>query len=182
MVTGSDKERHLAGCSALLSGSQESSIDPTAPGMRQAAFWVYVRQCLYNACVYQVTPNVNLKRMLSEIPPAPDHLTELRSETGWANWATWLCATVVDFAFGSDKQEHSQRVQKWQDLSLAIENWRAHRPATFEPIWASETGEVPDMPFPEIRFAADWHGRICMGSVFFDRTNCLQSWPLVFTI
>lgn len=158
MVTGSDQERHLAGCSALFSGSQESCLDPSAPGLRQAAFWVYVRQCLYNACVYLVTPNVNLKHVLLEIPAASDHLSELRSETGWANRATWMCANVVDFAFGSDKQEQSQRLQRWRELSFAVEDWRARGPATFEPLFAYEAGDSPDTPFPERLFTADHHG------------------------
>ncbi|KAK5280656.1 hypothetical protein LTR40_006034, partial [Exophiala xenobiotica] len=49
MVTGSDQEQHLTGCSALIRASQPSSIDPSSPTLRQAAFWVYVKQCLYNA-------------------------------------------------------------------------------------------------------------------------------------
>lgn len=159
MATGSDQERHLAGCSALFNGSQESRIDPTAPGLRQAAFWVYARQCLYNSSVYSVTPNVNLKHVLLEIPVAFDHISELRSETGWANYATWLCANVMDFAFGSDKQELSQRLQKWHDLSVAVEDWRARRPTTFQPLYASEAGESGSgTPFPEYLFTADHHG------------------------
>ncbi|KAJ5438121.1 uncharacterized protein N7458_009119 [Penicillium daleae] len=67
MVTGSDQERHLAGCLALLRASQGREVDPSAPRLRQAAFWVYMRQCLYNACVHQQAPNVDLNLVL--IPP-----------------------------------------------------------------------------------------------------------------
>ncbi|KAG9537255.1 hypothetical protein KCU77_g23229, partial [Aureobasidium melanogenum] len=39
--TGTDAEHHLSGSSALLSKSQGYTIDPTSPGLREAAFWIY---------------------------------------------------------------------------------------------------------------------------------------------
>jgi hypothetical protein len=158
MVTGSDQERHLAGCSALLRASQGREVDPSTPGLRQAAFWVYMRQCLYNACVHQQAPNVDLENLVLLPPPdGNDPLSDVRSETAWANTMTWICATVVHFCFGSSYPEPSTRVHRWQQLSEAVESWLNTRPDTFNPIWYSEAVPGSGNPFPEIWFTADWH-------------------------
>jgi hypothetical protein len=157
MVTGSDQERHLAGSLALLRASQGPEVDPSTPGLRQAAFWVYMRQCLYNACVHQQAPNVDLNMVLIPPPGGGDPLSDLRSETAWANTMTWICATVVHFCFGSSYPEPSTRIRRWQELSEAVENWLITRPDTFDPIWYSEAVQGSGNPFPEIWFTADWH-------------------------
>lgn len=151
----SDQERHLAGCSALLRACQGPCVDPSAPGLRDAAFWVYMRQCLYNACINQQAPNVDFSLTLLPIPRPGDGDT-LRCETAWANAMTWICATVVQFCFGTHTQEHSSRMPKWQELSHAVEDWARSRPPSFNPIWQS-SGSSDGSPFPEYYFAADWH-------------------------
>ncbi|KAJ5137621.1 hypothetical protein N7476_008314 [Penicillium atrosanguineum] len=157
MVTGSDQERHLAGCSALLRASQGREVDPSAPRLRHAAFWVYLRQCLYNSCVHQQAPSVDLDLVLIPPPSGGDPLSNLKSETAWANTMTWICATVVHFCFGSSYPEPSSRMCRWQELSEAVESWLSTRPSTFDPIWYSEAIPESGNPFPEIWFTADWH-------------------------
>lgn len=157
MVTGNDQERHLAGCSALLRASQGREVDPSTPGLRQAAFWVYMRQCLYNACVHQQAPNVDINLVLVPPPVRSEPLGDLKSETAWANTMTWICVTVVHFCFGSTYPEPSTRIQRWQELSGAVESWLCNRPGTFDPIWYSEAVPGSENPFPEIWFTADWH-------------------------
>ncbi|KAB5536268.1 hypothetical protein GE09DRAFT_344905 [Coniochaeta sp. 2T2.1] len=156
---GSDQERHLAGCSALLRACQGPCADPSAPGLRDAAFWVYMRQCLYNACINQQAPNVDFSLTLLPIPSCPaGGVDTLRSETAWANTMTWICATVVQFCFGSHAQEPSNRMEKWRELSRTLEDWATNRPSSFDAIWQSEGGLCEeDSPFPEYYFAADWH-------------------------
>ncbi|KAJ5665175.1 uncharacterized protein N7477_007623 [Penicillium maclennaniae] len=157
MVTGSDQERHLAGCSALLRASQGREMDPSAPRLRHAAFWVYLRQCLYNACVHQQAPNVDSDLVLIPPPGGGDSLSNLDSETAWANTMTWICVTVVHFCFGSSYPEPSTRMCRWQELSDTVESWLSTRPSTFDPIWQSEAVPGSGNPFPEIWFTADWH-------------------------
>lgn len=169
MVTGSDQERHLAGCSALLRASQGREVDPSTPGLRQAAFWVYLRQCLYNACIHQQAPNVDLVNLVLLAPPqgGGDPLSDLRSETAWANTMTWICATVVHFCFGSSYPEPATRLLRWQQLSEAVESWLSNRPDTFNPIWYSEAVPGSGNPFPEIWFTADWHSMSAPSSSTF---------------
>lgn len=160
-VTGSDQERHLAGCSALLRASQGSYIDPSAPTLRQTAFFVYIRQCLYNACVNQHPPNIDLNLTLMPIPAAvgTDPASDLRVETAWANTIAWICATIVQFCFGGGSVEPIARMQKWSELEEAVKSWLRNRPATFDPIWSSQPVLGASNPFPEFWFTADWHGK-----------------------
>ncbi|KAI5456196.1 hypothetical protein BGZ63DRAFT_367490 [Mariannaea sp. PMI_226] len=158
-VMGSDQERHLAGLSALLKTSQGRQVDPSTPTLSQAAFWVYVRQCLYNACVNQQPPNLDFELVL--IPPPPvvnGQAVDVKSETAWANTMTWICATVVHFCFCGSVlySESSTRMQRWHELSEAVENWKKTKPSTFDPIWSGEP-ELGGNPFPETWFTADWH-------------------------
>jgi hypothetical protein len=158
MITGSDQGRHLAGCSALLRASQGQEVDPSVPGLRQAAFWVYMRQCLYNACVSQQPPNVDLDLILCPVPEGGDPISDLRSETGWANTMTWICASAIQLCFGSGFQEPLERMQKWKSLKDAVENWARQRPKTFDPFWSSGPNGHGGNPFPQFWFTADWHG------------------------
>ncbi|KAF4993981.1 hypothetical protein FGRMN_6112 [Fusarium graminum] len=158
-VIGSDQERHLAGLGALLKTSQGRQVDPSIPTLSQAAFWIYVRQCLYNACINQQPPNLDFDLVL--IPPPHvmgNQATDVKSETAWANTMTWICATVVDFCFRGAIlcSESSTRMQRWYELSEAVENWNKTKPSTFDPIWYGARGTESD-PFPEIWFTADWH-------------------------
>ncbi|RGP79406.1 hypothetical protein FLONG3_2461 [Fusarium longipes] len=160
-VTGSDQERHLAGLSALLKTSQGRQVDPSAPTVSQAAFWVYVRQCLYNACVNQQPPNLDFDLIV--IPPLPvtaNQAVDVKSETAWANMITWICATVVHFCFSGAGlyTEPAGRMQKWHELSEAVEKWNDTKPRTFDPIWSGEP-EPRSGLFPDTWFTGDWHGR-----------------------
>ena len=158
LEAGADRESHLAGCNALLRSSEEPVIDPCATNLRQAAFWVYVRQCLYNACVFQMPPNVDTKLSLKPIPLCDDYLSELRSETGWANTITYICAKVVHFSFTAEPYDPRQRFERWQTLAYDVEQWSNNRPTSFDPLPCTASGG--DDIFPGIWFAADWHGML----------------------
>lgn len=122
-----------------------------------------MRQCLYNACVNQQPPNVDFSLTLLPPPPSRGSLGNLCSETAWANMMTWICATVVQFCFGSSAgvanapQDPSARLGKWEELSEAVDGWARSRPRSFDPIWEGEAGR-DENPFPELLFTADWHG------------------------
>lgn len=162
MVTGnSDEERHLFGCTALVRSSRESIIDPCAGNLKQAAFWVYVRQSLYNACIYQTPPNLDTSLELGAVPVATDYLSELRSETGWANTMTWICAKVVQFSFARDRDDVASRSRLWDDLSSELEQWLRTRPASFAAMNFAERSI--ESQHAEYWFAADWHGKDVSG-------------------
>ncbi|KAF2869047.1 hypothetical protein BDV95DRAFT_499199 [Massariosphaeria phaeospora] len=166
-ITGSDHEQHLAGLSALLRASQGPTVDPSAPTLREAAFWVYVRQCLYNATVNQQPPDLDITLQLVPLPsslPNSHFLADLRRETAYANQITWICACVIHFCFSMpDKpSERACRTQQWERLRTSLEAWLKERPASFNPIW--EGPATNSSVFPEIWFSADWH---LMASSFY---------------
>ncbi len=155
-----DQERHLAGFSALLKQSQGRQVDPYILTVSQAAFWVYVRQCLYNACVNQQPPNVDFDLIVLPPPPAEGLLVDTKTETAWANAMTWISATVVQFCFGTGLtiSDRLKRMRKWQELSESVKTWHRTKPSTFDPIWYSEPAPDSRNPFPDIWFTADCHG------------------------
>ncbi|KAF2714095.1 hypothetical protein K504DRAFT_518292 [Pleomassaria siparia CBS 279.74] len=158
LFTGSDPEQHLNGTSAILRASQGHTVDLSAPTLRDAAFWVYVRQCLYTATVNQQPPNIDFNLRLHPIPPPQDAsnpYSEVRRETAWANNMTWLCASVIHFCFDGIEVDPSERLRQSSVLWDSVKSWRANRPSTFDPIWEHPFGE--ESVFPETLFTADWH-------------------------
>ncbi|CAO2656288.1 Nn.00g050910.m01.CDS01 [Neocucurbitaria sp. VM-36] len=159
--TGSDDEQHLAGCSAIIRTSQgHHFVDPSAPTLREAAFWVYVRQCLYNATINQQPPDVDFSLQLHPAPGSmhDSHpLAHLKLETAWANQMTWNTARVANFCFEGNEpsSERTHRVRRWQELWDLVEMWANNRPAGFNPIYEGKASE--NGVFPEIWFTADWH-------------------------
>ncbi|KAH8724578.1 hypothetical protein GQ44DRAFT_727654 [Phaeosphaeriaceae sp. PMI808] len=159
--TGSDDEQHLAGTSAILRASQgDHNVDPSAPTLREAAFWVYVRQCLYNATINQQPPDIDFTLQLHPTPESmrdAHPLARLRLETAWANQMTWNLAHVVNYCFDGREMQNNRayRNHRWQELWDLVQHWSKTRPEGFNPIWQDESGQ--DGPFPLIWFAADWH-------------------------
>jgi hypothetical protein len=162
--TGSDDEQHLAGCSAIIRSSQgHHYVDPSAPTLREAAFWVYVRQCLYNATINQQPPDIDFSLQLHPTPGSmrDSHpLARLRLETAWANQMTWNLACVVNFCFdGPDPQnDKTHKMRRWQELWDLVQEWTKDRPEGFNAIFEGPAGDLGS--FPEIWFTADWHGKI----------------------
>ena len=157
-----DQERHLAGFSALLKTSQGRQVDPSIPSISQAAFWVYVRQCLYNACVNQQPPNLDFDVVMLPPPSSDGLVVDVKTETAWANTMIWISATVMHFCFGASLMmpDPLKRKREWEALSKSLESWDRSKPRTFEPIWFSEPAPGNSSPFPEIWFTADWHGML----------------------
>lgn len=159
--TGWDTEQHLAGCSAIIRTSQgHHFVDPSAPTLREAAFWVYVRQCLYNATINQQTLDIDFSL---ELHPKPSSLHDshplarLRLETAWSNQMLWNTARVVNFCYetGDPQNERVRRPQKWQELWNLVHEWRNERPEGFDAIYEGESNSTN--AFGRIWFTADWH-------------------------
>ena len=149
---------HQAGTSAILRSSHTTTVDPSAPTLREAAFWVYVRQCLYNATINQQPPNLDFSLELYPEPVSiQDHhpLAKLRLETAWANQMTWHCARVTNFCFEKNSSaDMGSRMKIWTTLWDDVQHWKNTRPESFNPIWG---GQSESSVFPEMFFIADWH-------------------------
>jgi hypothetical protein len=133
---------------------------------------VYMRQCLYNACIHQQPPDVDFSLETLPITPSSlDPVGDLKSETSWANLMTWICSLVVQFCFGGasgNGTEQGRRMERWNELKERLDTWARQRPRSFDPIWESDepVSESKENPFPDIMFVADWHGKI---STLFSR-------------
>ncbi|PVH93087.1 hypothetical protein DM02DRAFT_662313 [Periconia macrospinosa] len=159
-TTSSCDKPHLAGGSAIFRASQSTQfIDPSAPHLREAAFWIHVRQNLYNATVDQRPLDIDFSLKMY---PAPDAIqgshpwTWLGLETAWANQILWNTATVAQFCFaGTGTRSESACETQWQVLWDKTQKWHKGRPRTFEPIML---GPFRDgCVFPSIWFTTDWH-------------------------
>lgn len=160
---GSDDEQHLAGCSAIIRSSQGYHfVDPSVPTLREAAFWVYVRQCIHKATINQQPPDIDFSLQLH---PRPDTmrdahpLARLRLETAWSNQMAWNLACVVNFCYGESETygDTSYRIQRWQELWDTVQTWMHNRPAGFNPIFEGPSDD--EGLLPNIWFTADWHGK-----------------------
>ncbi|KAF2661484.1 hypothetical protein K491DRAFT_710709 [Lophiostoma macrostomum CBS 122681] len=157
-LTGGDFEQHLTGASAILTASQGPIIDPAAPTVREAAFWIYVRQCLYTATVHQQPPNLDPRLELLPIaPPRDDEKPSetMMRETGWTNVIVFFCASVVNFCFDGVRASTATRMDQWTQLWEAVQRWKRDRPSSFDAIHYSPASETS--VFPQIWFASDWH-------------------------
>jgi hypothetical protein len=161
--TGSDAEQHLAGCSAILRSSQGTQyVDPSAPTLREAAFWVYVRQCLYNATINQQPPDIDFSLQLHPTPGSmrDSHpLARLRLETGWSNQMMWNTACVVNFCYDGPEPHNGKvnKTQRWEELWSLVHQWMKDRPVGFNPIFEGQVNT--ESAIPEVWFTADWHGK-----------------------
>jgi hypothetical protein len=150
----------LTSSSGILRVSQSTrSVDPSAPTLHGAAFWVYLRQCLYHATISQQPLDVDFSLQLHPVPDFLQDLyplTRLRSETAWANQMLWYTACVANFCFAT-QSEPTLSTDQWQEFWEMIQKWHNNRPRTFDPIGSgpSEDGSV----FSDIWFTADWHGK-----------------------
>jgi hypothetical protein len=72
---------------------------------------------------------------------------------------TWTLACVVNFCFaGNDPpSDRTKESRIWQELWDEVQQWHRERPIGFDPTFQGVTGQTG--PFPEIWFAADWHGK-----------------------
>ena len=137
------------------------SVDPSAPTLRGAAFWVYVRQCLYNATISRQAPDLDFNLQLDPLPRSMHDthpLARMRLETAWANQITWYTARVVHFCFETPviPTQEAFQVQRWHELHDLVQSWKQTRPAGFDPIFQGDAHEKS--VFPMIIFTADWHG------------------------
>ena len=136
-------------------------IDPSATSLRDAAFWIYVRQILYNSTISQEPLDIDFSL---ELMPTPELLVDkhplawLRSETAWANQCLWLTACVANFCFSGPKttEDASTRAAAWQELWDRNQAWQKKRPKEFDAIGRgpARDGHV----FEDVWFTADWHG------------------------
>ncbi|OIW32928.1 hypothetical protein CONLIGDRAFT_666340 [Coniochaeta ligniaria NRRL 30616] len=143
---GNDQECHLSGSTALVSASSP----PPSIGLRDAAFWVYLRQDIYMAILNQRPMKVDLSSI-----PSPDAvcLTSQSSDCMWARRMVAIMAHIVAFCFG----DGDKSVSKWDELRALAHDWDARKPNSFEPYYWRDRDVEAGRYWPDYWLTADWH-------------------------
>jgi len=147
---GQDDEYYLLGSSIF--GSLHPSI-AISGGLRQACFWVYLRQDIYISFVKQRPVKTNLENLQLDrsLSPADD--------CTWANRITFKCAEILDFAFAPSPRSPTSvsRADAWKRHCDEVAAWESMRPDGFEPVYVHPRDASRGKWFPEMWFALDCH-------------------------
>jgi hypothetical protein len=133
-------ESHLFGAHAFITAQERATI---SGGLRQAAFWVGLRQEIYVAFVNQ-----------RSIIPALEHCNidrsfEAASDDIWACRMVVLSADIIRYCFG----EHDHPQSTYNLLVDCTSQWYVSKPASFTPVYEQVAGG--ENVFPEMCFMAD---------------------------
>lgn len=139
-VSGTDTQSHLLGTHVFISAQNHVVL---TGGLREAAFWVGLRQEIYVAFVNQ-----------RSVIPALEHLQLDRSfdpadDATWANRIIVHCAEVLRYCFGTDDLTAS----RYTELLGYSGQWISAKPLSFTPIFRKPPG--PGGVFEEIWLASD---------------------------
>lgn len=134
-VSPSDQQSHLLGANTFITAQIRSTFEG---GLRQAAFWVGLRQEIYVAFVNQrsIIPELSYCNIDRTLEAAPDHV--------WACRIVVLCADVIRFCFGDGDQ--STPTYNW--LATSVAQWHECKPPSWTPIYYRMPEE--DEIFPQI--------------------------------
>ncbi|KAH8429310.1 uncharacterized protein LDX57_006977 [Aspergillus melleus] len=120
----------------------ESRWSSPADGLRQAAFWVALRQEVLSSFMKQRAVDFPLAHCqdVRSLSPAPDAV--------WANRMVIFCADVLECCYG----RRDASAQRWQALVTYQEELHASRPPSFDALYCRDADPRADQIFPEI-----WH-------------------------
>ncbi|KAF7185048.1 hypothetical protein HII31_13671 [Pseudocercospora fuligena] len=136
-----DQHSHLLGAQAFIAAQERAAV---TGGLRQAAFWVGLRQEVYVAFVNQrpVLPALEHCNIDRSFDAAEDHI--------WACRMVVLCADTIRFCFS----DHPQTIANYTYLTSQVSQWHTSKPLTFTPIYTHQPSN-PYQIFPEIWFTGD---------------------------
>jgi hypothetical protein len=130
-------QSHLLGAHIFLEAQVRETLNG---GLREAAFWVGLRQEIFVAFVNQRTIMPAIERSQvdrSYEAGVPDHV--------WSCKMVLLCADVIRFCFSDT--DHPTRT--FRELKDAITEWDLRKPVTFTAIYY-ESAEAEDKVFPTL--------------------------------
>lgn len=155
---GEDFQGHLLGIQVFMNAQEPSSI---SSGLRQASFWVGLRQEIYMAFVNQRPVKMNLQQSFIDqsLGPADDNT--------WANRIIVNCAKITQFCFGEDEK----RIHYYEELEDYDKKWRESRPVSFLPVSHRPPDQAKGEVFPEVIYLNHAVGE-CENSTLTLNKNC----------
>ncbi|KAM5378599.1 hypothetical protein ACJZ2D_004398 [Fusarium nematophilum] len=136
-LIGTDHEGHLLGIQ-LFMNTPNSSVYPSS--LRQASFWVGLRQEIYMSFVSQRPVKIKLDHLFI------DRLFSPADDDTWANRIIIHCAEVINYCFGDGGRSKGE----YQDLLDYDQAWLRARPVSWLPIAYSEPEETLGEVFPHV--------------------------------
>ena len=140
-----EQQSHLLGAHAFMAAQERATI---TGGLRQAAFWVGLRQEIYVAFVNQrsIIPALEHCNIDRSLEAADDHV--------WSCRMVALCADIIRYCFGEG--DRSTSTYTW--LADNVDQWYLTKPAAFTPVYHKDADH--ENVFPEIWFVGD---EVCIG-------------------
>ncbi|KAM0721298.1 hypothetical protein Q7P37_003586 [Cladosporium fusiforme] len=137
-----EQESHLFGAHAFITAQERATI---TGGLRQAAFWVGLRQEIYVAFVNQrsIIPALEHCNIDRSFEAAPDDI--------WACRMVVLAADIIRYCFGEHDHPHSSTYTFLADCAT---QWFSSKPASFLPVFEKKASESENV-FPELHYVAD---------------------------
>ena len=144
--------------------------------MKQAAFWVHMRQDIHVALMLECPISVDFPLYVQTLAVVMEitqqdtaahreqeaymslktqHGYKARAECAWSNKVIGLVCDVVNYCFG----EADPTVEDWSTLLLKLERWNLEKPRTFVPFFERGHDNAQKRPFPDIYLSSDWHGK-----------------------
>lgn len=139
---------HDAALPHSSSPSSSASSDPPN-GLRQAAFWVALRQEVFTSFMKQRPLTFPLSHCdgFRSLSPATDAV--------WADRLIIFCADVLEYCYGSQDDAaatQSAAAHRWHELVAYQDQLYASLPASFDPLYVRPPDPNRGQVFPEI-----WH-------------------------
>lgn len=138
---GEDVESHLLGTHAFIGAQNSSGING---GLREACFWVALRQenrmaFVHQRCVSSAFHHYNLDLSMS---PASDSV--------WANRIVMHASNTLRYCFG----DGDKNIATYHELVAYSEQWMECKPQSFTPLYYKEAEPDGDI-FPSVWYLND---------------------------
>lgn len=125
-----------------------------------AAFWVSLRQEIYNAVATQM--EVGMLQQ-ANMPSLVDRSLKPADDFTWANRAVVHCAEVINYCYSKVKRTTTE---EWEKLMNWNRRWSTETALAFKPFYqgAEWDGQDKRVLFPEIRYMQSCHGMYSPGA------------------
>ena len=157
--------RHLNGCAMLL---QAAGVNGVVGGVRQSLFWCFARMDVWGGYLQDTLTKIPTSRWFLPSGFMIDAVTHFKAGSdgdGYANYAVFLCASVVNVISNKtgssmDRVEVNSITQntysaRWKALYDLLEDWYNDRPEEMQPLMAyPSSSDEPREPFPIVLYGS----------------------------
>ena len=140
--SGQETSLHLQGTSAFFTSFEKDDWSP----LRNALFYVHLRQEVFSAFIHQRPIRVNLALCHIDFPD------ESATDNDWFHYLLCLAARAIQWATSGELHLPGE---DWEDLQGLLDAWEKLKPTTLNAIFIREQNPPVGRWFSEICFAKD---------------------------